>query len=1159
MPSIAAAAPPPNLWKAGEEGPGAGQTFLPRGIAASPNVPGTVYVADQSNHRISLFSAWGQFIEAWGWGVRDGSSEFQICDSETGCVSGLEGEAPGAFKSPQGIVVDSSGNVFVVDRRNYRVQKFDSEGNFLLMFGGGVNQGPTNPGNLCTAQNLSEGDTCGAGSIGGAPGEFGAWPVGSVIALDPAGNVSVGDDERIEKFTPGGAFIELIEPSALAGKGFVQSLAQDASGNYYVAIAKDPFSSENNVQKVSPGGASVCTMSVQNPRAIGVDESDTVYVAREEGSFDQDVTVERFDSGCANLEDPIGAGQLDSTTGIGFGAACHSSGTNIYLTNAYLGNSFIRAFGPAPDNDVDCPPPQRPPLISAQFATKVDASSAILKAEINPRFWKDTSYFVEYGLGECKAEECDQLANSPGVQLGAGIVDEVKTTAAVPLPNLEPGTTYHYRFVAESSGGGPAYGIDPDGPVGGEEATFEGGLEGTFTTMAAPPSQADGCANAALREGPGANLADCRAYEMVSPVDKEGGEIIALTNDFGLLARRDRAAAGGEAMTYSSYRAFADPASAPYMSQYLAERTEAGWSNRSISPPRDGPMLTPNGLDTQYIFFSEDLSQGWLIQDAEPVLASGGVPGFINAYRRENASDSYVALSTEVPVNTESERYVLEILGASDDGSHAVFATNDYLPGGASEGVTQIYDSVNGALSPVCILPNGTRSPQPCTLGTARGSILNQAKVVDHAISEDGSLIYWTANDLGPGRLYLRVDGEETLAVSDLVSPGAAAQFWTAAADGSKAIFSIGPKLYEYDLASESVEEIAGGLIGVAGASEDASRVYLASEEVLDEGAQAGKGNLYLYEAGEAPSFELAATLADSDAGGSTLSPVAALSRLKVSRVTPDGSHIVFMSQAPLTGADNLDANSGEADAEVFRFDAAEDRLACVSCNRTGARPSGRDVKDEVNINVPYWAAAQIPIAEGQTYTSRILSADGNRVFFESFQPLVLADNNAKQDVYEWQEAGAGSCDEADLTYDPASGGCVSLISSGESPQDSELLDASASGSDVFFTTTSSLVAQDPGLIDVYDARAGGGFPPPTPPPLQCEGEACQAAPLVPEIPTPSSSLFVGPGNPPLAKAPKRCPKGTHKAKRKGKVRCVKNKGKGDKARQKRATGRAGR
>jgi hypothetical protein len=149
------------------------------------------------------------------------------------------------------------------------------------------------------------------------------------------------------------------------------------------------------------------------------------------------------------------------------------------------------------------------------------------------------------------------------------------------------------------------------------------------------------------------------------------------------------------------------------------------------------------------------------------------------------------------------------------------------------------------------------------------------------------------------------------------------------------------------------------------------------------------------------------------------------------------------------------------------------------------------------------------------------MSADGRRVFFESRDALALSDVNLNLDVYQWQAQGKGSCTRA--------GGCVALISAGLAGR-SSFVDASAEGSDAFFLTDRSLVGADPGSFDLYDARIGGGFPEPVPPPL-CVGDACQVVPPAPEDPT-LTTVLAGPGNPREryrsygAKAKRTCPKG---------------------------------
>src|SRR6188508_3047562 len=77
------------LRQFGSQGSGAGQFNVPGGMGSKPGPPGDLYVADQLNHRIVEFSPWGTFVRAWGWGVADGSNEFQICAVQ--CQTGIAG------------------------------------------------------------------------------------------------------------------------------------------------------------------------------------------------------------------------------------------------------------------------------------------------------------------------------------------------------------------------------------------------------------------------------------------------------------------------------------------------------------------------------------------------------------------------------------------------------------------------------------------------------------------------------------------------------------------------------------------------------------------------------------------------------------------------------------------------------------------------------------------------------------------------------------------------------------------------------------------------------------------------------------------------------------------------------------------------------------
>jgi hypothetical protein len=136
------------------------------------------------------------------------------------------------------------------------------------------------------------------------------------------------------------------------------------------------------------------------------------------------------------------------------------------------------------------------------------------------------------------------------------------------------------------------------------------------------------------------------------------------------------------------------------------------------------------------------------------------------------------------------------------------------------------------------------------------------------------------------------------------------------------------------------------------------------------------------------------------------------------------------------------------------------------------------------------------------------MSDGGGRVFFDSAVPLVPQDTNGKQDVYEWEREGTGSCTAGSA----ANGGCVYLLSGGTSRQDSWFIGASASGDDAFVVTRAQLVSQDRNeAFDLYDARVGGVEPVGE---SACTGADCQGTPAAaPTFATPPSVTYNGVGN----------------------------------------------
>ena len=1181
-------------------GQGAGELDHPRGIVADPD-SGHVFVAEYNNARISEYTAWGLFVKSWGWGVATGAPTLQSCGppqpqgspDPSLCQAGSPGPGKGQLDLPVGMAVDPAGNVYVFETGNLRVQKFSPSGQFLVMFGGGVNVTKVGEGAPAAQQNvcpIDPDDLCGAGSAGEEPSQL-AGSISDQIAYSPAdgGTILVGDTDGIQVFDLNGNYIRKIPfegpLGAFAGQT-VNALDVDKDGSVYFSTSglEDVFKAGPSGEPLGPGKPEASKFEVGNPLGVAVDVNGNVYAIDDPPGISPalEARVVMFDATGTRLVPTKGeeeAGQFFPYVPT-LGPLINGLATNICEGSEEPGSlyvtfftqifdpprSYVDAYGTSP---IGCElPPKRPPEVTAQFASSVGREEATVKAQINPLFWPDTTYYVEYGPSRCREGGCPLHVPVPAALLTSKSVNAPLATAGAVLGGLRPNATYHYRFVAQSTGGGPVYGVDPDGRGGPAQATFAAGLEATFRTFR-PSGIRGGCPNDALRLGPMDALPDCRGYEMVSPLDKGSGDVAlwrgrnALYPEFFEL---HQTASSGDRFTYTSAFAFAEPQAAPYVSQYLAERGVTGWSSRSLALPHaETPVPATVLFGNEFHGFSADLCQGWALLYSTAPLATGAIPGYPNLYRRDNcaAPPVYEALTIKKPPNRKAAKYVqVRIQGFSDNGTHTIFTANGALHPDAptltaDERELLLYEHVNGELRFVCYLPSGNPSPDRCSAGTAAGGDGASASPLHNAISSDGSRIFWSAydglpgfgNDAGaPGQIYVRIDGQETRKVSTTKSSDPA-WYWTASDDGSKAVFefaagSLKDQLYELNVDTQKPTLIAKEVEGPMGVSEDASRIYFASKGDLDaEGpALAGDHNLYLYEtnaAGGSGSFSFVMELSGQDILGTAdeRAPIDELPWQRSARVSPDGLHVAFTSIASPTptGYDNRDANSGEAAQEVYLYDAVEKRLRCVSCNQTGARPIGQEL-DGPNV---FYAAARLQGWELLLHAPRVLSDDGTRVFFESFEALVPRDTNGTWDVYQWEEAGKGTCNAASETFSDASGGCVDLISAGTSSAKSTFLDADPSGDNAFFSTQTSLVGADYGLNDVYVARVGGGFPEPLVR-APCQGEACQSPRPPPSEVTPSTETSSGPGN--VKRKPRRCRKGKRRVRRAGKVRCVKRK-----------------
>ncbi len=568
------------------------------------------------------------------------------------------------------------------------------------------------------------------------------------------------------------------------------------------------------------------------------------------------------------------------------------------------------------------------------------------------------------------------------------------------------------------------------------------------------------------------------------------------------------AASGPGAITYTSSSSFggSEAQGAPQGSQYISRRNgAAGWSTQNISTP----MLSgsygndPNGVP--YQLFSGDLARAVMLNGvhcrgegtdcpvANPPLPGSEAPsGYQDYYLRDNEDGSFTAVATaaNAELALEPEEFNLAFAGASPDLRHLVLSTCAALTPtatevAASEGCDptkpNLYEYSSGQLSLVNVNPGARLAAQ------------------GGGVSADGSRVYFTE----AGKLWLR---EGATAPHELA---AAAELQTATPSGAIAFYTKAEKLYRYDASSHTSTELtpAGEVEGVLGASEDGSRVYYATA-----------AGIFSWHGSLSPVAATPGAATEGDYPPST----------GTARVSADGARLLFLSTAPLTEYDNTDANTGQPDSEVFLYSAAgAGSLTCVSCNPTNERPVGPSTIPGASSNGDEGAAAEGEIVT-RVYKPRVLSASGNRVFFDSEDALVALDTNGRaggingkaeaSDVYEWEAIAEGSC--------PRVSGCLALISSGRSEHGARFVDASADGGDAYFVTGDSLAYEDPdGTPDLYDARVDGGFPQPPFTECCCSYE-CSLQPE-PEDPT-VGSLAPGKGNPPLVEEPLPVPLPVH-------------------------------
>lgn len=586
---------------------------------------------------------------------------------------------------------------------------------------------------------------------------------------------------------------------------------------------------------------------------------------------------------------------------------------------------------------------------------------------------------------------------------------------------------------------------------------------------------AAGCPNEALRTGFAAALPECRAYEMVSPPDKANSDVEPRTTI------PIRGVVGAEeSYAFASVNGLPGSENGGLNIGNVARRGADGWATFLVMPPELNQGTAVPGLP---LLLSRNLNQA-IVPSRVPLTADSR-PGN-NLYLRTISPPS-LQLITSMPGPVTTNNWLpSQFVGASNDFSRVFFQSGTKLTPDSPElsGLSRsLYEWNGSTLTNIGIPPGQT---EPSSTG-----------VVARAVSSDGGRVAFEA----AGQVDLRAQGttiEVSKPAAGVVEPGSGtAEYAGGSTDMSSVFFlskrnltadaftgesssgqkNLAPNLYRYDvetgglvdLTVDRADERGANVMGVGAnvlVSPAGDVAFFVAGGVLAPGGTVGAANVYRWSA--AAGIEFVAQISPTD-------PWASGFGRHEETMDDVGDAVAFSS----IGAPTKETPVGVK--EIYHWSTSEG-LTCVSCV-SGASLKGAELwTKETRLNGGIGAHP--------------MTADGTKVFFSTADRLVPQDTNGKMDAYEWV------------------GGTVHLISTGSGEYDTEFVDATPSGSDVFIETRDRLLGVDRDEnTDVYDARVGGGFPEPALS-VPCEAEACrpplEAAPPAPQV---GSRSFDGPAN----------------------------------------------
>jgi len=1001
--------------------------------------------------------------------------------SEAGAKLGeLTEESPTPWGEACGVAVDSSGNVYV-GLYGSHVNKYVPAANPVTNANFASSMGGLN--SVCNVAADSAGnvfsDTWRSGPVTRyEPSQFGSLSAsgsvvdskGSTLAVDPANDeVYVDERNRISQF---GAHGEPFQAPVMTFAGSGSGAISNSLGISVSGFNHDVYVSDGK------GAISVFGPAVVVPDVTtGVATSVTSTSATLNGSVNTDgvqVTDCHFEYGTTISYDKTAP--CAETVGSSGSVSVHADVSGLTLGETYHFRLVVasNANGSSAGGDLTFATPG-PPLVSAESFSNVASTEATLSVGINPNY-ASTTYHVEYGTDASYGQSTPESE-----AIGS---DHVDHTVVVHLSGLAPGVTYHFRFVATNV------------------VETVNGADTTFTTYTTPTPPSSKCPNEQRREEQSSTyLPDCRAYEMVSPLDKNGSDVIGSGRVTG-------SSSNGNGVTYGAYAGFGETDGSGILgiTQYVASRHEGeGWVSRGITPtPAKESLQLLAGVTTARAF-SSDLSHA-VVEGYDLPGGPGGIPYGENYYLESTTTGALEAITTPLGSETPEPFAVWSRLGgfSSDLGVVTFESSANLLPGTASSS-QKLYAWEHGVLKLAGVLPDGT---QPAGGSHAVRPPFFSALEDKETISSDGSRIVFVATPNGGSQpqLYMRKNGSATVWVSEPEMAGAPepseVTFEAMTPSGEKLLFASSSRLLASDPGGEGVglymytdgpdPEGESNLAFIARIKPTNSFGSVVADAVT--GMSENGERIYFYTK-STPGFSQSGTyLWDKGISHFVASTVSALEPRWSggAEVSAGGRVLAFVSEERL---DNAPTASGTW--AMYVYDETGETLICASCLPTGAVATN-SVEIAPKANKLSIGTVSLEL------NAHFLSGNGRYVFFSTPEPLVASDVNGQSDVYE---------------YDTETGD-LSLLSTGTSEGGAWFASADAEGNNVFILTRQPLTGWDTDtLVDLYDVRVNGGFPEPKPARIECVGDECQGTPsAAPSFNT--ASGFSGLGNvvPPATK-----------------------------------------